>query len=300
MQWLINLLIAVFAGRWMVARDPPQGPLTTQKRPNIIFFLTDDQDLHMGSLNYMPFVKKHLLDRGTLYKRHYCTVSLCCPARASLWTGKHAHNTNITELRPPWGGYPKFISQGYNEKYLPVWLQAADYDTYYVGKFLNSQSVDNYNDPHAAGWTGSDFQLDPHTYEYFNSTFQRNHDPPISYEGKYTTDILANKAHHFLGDALVSDHPFFLTIAPIAPHANVKHWTEDVDGKSVARSEIGPAIPAERHKHLLQDVEVPRTPNFNPDEVGDAHSPSSKTSLTYNSQVVFRGYPVFHNKTKQT
>ncbi|GAB7360522.1 hypothetical protein MBLNU230_g8471t1 [Neophaeotheca triangularis] len=267
MQWLLNLLVALFAGRCIVAQDHLQKPLVGQKKPpNIIFFLTDDLDLHMDSLSYMPLLKKHLTDKGTSFNRHYCTVSLCCPSRASLWTGQHAHNTNVTELRPPWGGYPKFVSQGYNEDYLPVWLQAVGYSTYYAGKFLNSQSVDNYNDPHAAGWTGSDFQLDPHTYEYLNATFQRNHDPPVSYEGQYSTDVLADKAHGFLTDALDSETPFFFTIAPVAPHANVKHWTEQVDGEPVARSDIGPAVSAERHKHLFEDVTVPRTPNFNPNE----------------------------------
>jgi arylsulfatase A-like enzyme len=72
-------------------------------RPNIVFVLTDDQDLHMDSLNYIPLIKKHLIDRGTLFKRHYCTTAICCPARVSLWTGKLAHNTNVTDVNPPHG-----------------------------------------------------------------------------------------------------------------------------------------------------------------------------------------------------
>jgi arylsulfatase A-like enzyme len=72
-------------------------------RPNILFILTDDQDLHMNSLDYMPLVKKHLLDQGTLYKRHYTTTAVCCPARVSIFTGKAAHNTNVTDLTPPYG-----------------------------------------------------------------------------------------------------------------------------------------------------------------------------------------------------
>lgn len=44
------------------------------KRPNVVFILTDDQDLHMDSLSYMPNVKKHLIDQGTYYQKHYCTV----------------------------------------------------------------------------------------------------------------------------------------------------------------------------------------------------------------------------------
>jgi arylsulfatase A-like enzyme len=52
-----------------------------------------NQDLHMNSLDYLPHTKKHLIDEGTLFKKHFCTIALCCPSRVSLWTGKAAHNT---------------------------------------------------------------------------------------------------------------------------------------------------------------------------------------------------------------
>ena len=72
-------------------------------KPNIIFILTDDQDARMDSLSFMPYVQKHLISRGTLFQRHYCTVALCCPSRVNLWTGKAAHNTNVTDVNPPYG-----------------------------------------------------------------------------------------------------------------------------------------------------------------------------------------------------
>jgi arylsulfatase A-like enzyme len=73
------------------------------KRPNVVFILADDQDAKLDSLNYMPSVQKHLLDGGTHFQKHYCTVALCCPSRVSLWTGKTAHNTNVTNVVPPYG-----------------------------------------------------------------------------------------------------------------------------------------------------------------------------------------------------
>lgn len=107
-------------------------------RPNIIFILTDDQDTHLNSLQYMPHVKRHLLDEGTYFRKHYCTTAVCCPSRATLWTGKQSHNTNITDVSPPYGGYPKFVEQGFNENYLPVWLQQAGYRLQYL---LHRQAV---------------------------------------------------------------------------------------------------------------------------------------------------------------
>lgn len=71
--------------------NPPAGPISTS-RPNIVFILTDDQDLHLNSLDYMPLTQKHLVDQGTFYKRHYCTIAVCCPSRVSLWTGKTGEN----------------------------------------------------------------------------------------------------------------------------------------------------------------------------------------------------------------
>jgi arylsulfatase A-like enzyme len=137
--------------------EQPQASLGdfSTTRPNIVFILTDDQDLHMDSLEYLPFVQKHLIQQGTFYKKQFCTIALCCPSRVSLWTGKAAHNTNVTDVSPPYGGYPKFVSQGLNDNFLPVWLQDAGYSTYYTGKLFNSHTVDNYNSPHVNGFTAS-------------------------------------------------------------------------------------------------------------------------------------------------
>ncbi|EPE35025.1 Alkaline phosphatase-like protein [Glarea lozoyensis ATCC 20868] len=230
--------------------------LTWAKRPNIVFIITDDQDQRLGSLDYMPLLKKHITDQGTRYKSHYCTIAICCPSRVSLWTGKAAHNTNVTDVVPPYGGYPKFVEQRLNTNYLPIWLQESGYNTYYTGKLFNSHSVLNYNDPVPGGWTGSDFLLDPYTYQYYNASMSRNGAAPVSYEGQYSNDLIATKVYGFLEDAIddVEDKPFFLVAAPIGPHANVDF-------------EMGfsSAVSAPRHAHLFNGYKIPRMKNFNPD-----------------------------------
>ncbi|KAN0074174.1 Alkaline-phosphatase-like, core domain containing protein [Elaphomyces granulatus] len=229
--------------------------------PNIVFILTDDQDLQLDSLSYMPSTIKHLQKKGTFYRNHFVTTALCCPSRVSLWTGRYAHNTNVTDVSPPYGGYPKFVQQGFNENFLPVWLQQAGYNTYYTGKLFNALTVDNYNAPYVAGFNGSDFLLDPYTYSYLNSTYQRNHDPPISYEGRYTADVLEEKAFWFLDEATTEKRPFFLAIAPISPHSNI-----DPSGTGLTMTNMTAPIPADRHRDLFKGVKVPRTHNFNPDQ----------------------------------
>ncbi|KAK4499656.1 hypothetical protein PRZ48_010174 [Zasmidium cellare] len=228
------------------------------KQPNFVFVLTDDQDYEMKSLDYMPLLQKYLANEGTSYERHYCTVAICCPSRVNLWTGQAAHNTNVTDLHPPYGGYPKFVEGGFNENWLPVWLQQLGYNTYYTGKLFNAHTVNNYDDPPVNGFNGSDFLLDPYTYEYFNPHMTRNGAQPVSYKGKYSPDVVANKAYGFLDDASKDpDRPFFIGIAPIAPHSNMR---------SVPSLERGTPFYAERHAHLFKEEKIPRTKNFNPKE----------------------------------
>lgn len=77
------------------------GPWPHKQRPNIVFIITDDQDLHLGSLDYQPIVQRELIEKGTTFSQHYVTVAKCCPSRASLWRGQAGHNTNITEVSAP-------------------------------------------------------------------------------------------------------------------------------------------------------------------------------------------------------
>lgn len=151
----------VHALSWLAFWSIATSSHITHKKPNFLFILTDDQDLHMESLKYMPLLDKHLARQGTSYEKHYCTVSICCPSRVNIWTGLAAHNNNVTDLKPPYGGYPKFVREGLNDKWLPVYLQDLGYNTYYTGKLFNSHTVDNYDDPPVNGFNGSDFLLDP-------------------------------------------------------------------------------------------------------------------------------------------
>ncbi|KUJ15587.1 arylsulfatase [Mollisia scopiformis] len=267
-------------------KNPEQGH---GRRPNIVFVLTDDQDVHLSSLDYMPLVKKHLLDQGTYFSKHYCTTAVCCPSRVTLWTGKAAHNTNITDVNPPYGGYPKFVVQGFNGKYLPVWLQDSGYNTYYTGKLFNVHTVENYNSPAPAGFTDSDFLLDPFTYNYLNSTFQRKGEAPRSYEGHYSTDVVTEKAYGFLDDAVKSEKPFFLTVAPIAPHVNIYMNSSDVHDPNIVFKFDAP-VSAQRHQHLFEDEKVPRTKNFNPDQPSGANwllklPQQNTTNMDYNDHL---------------
>ncbi|QDS75210.1 hypothetical protein FKW77_000083 [Venturia effusa] len=229
-------------------------------RPNVVVILTDDQDTHLNSMDYLPLVKRHMTDKGTSFNKHYCTVALCCPSRVTLWTGKVAHNTvGINQFcvrriltrsyRMPYG---KNKHRPYGSYTLVNELQVD---------ILNSLSLENFDKPFARGFTGNDFLLDPTTYQYLNATIQTNHDPPVSYAGQYCTDVIAGKTLAYIDDALTTSEPFFIVSSPIAPHAD---QTEEI------LSATAP-VPAGRHKALFQDAKVPRTPNFNPESQNDSN-----------------------------
>lgn len=171
------------------------------------------------------------------------------------------------------GGYPKIVSQGINDDYLPVWMQAAGYNTYYTGKLWNAHTVNNYNEPQVKGYNGSDFLLDPFTYDYWHAKMSRNGEAPADYTGQYSPDVVADKAYGFLEEAIEENSPFFVTVAPIAPHSNILANPPSGPLDALEMFTAGPAnkfaIPeyAHRHAHLFKDYKIPRTENFNPEKV---------------------------------
>ncbi|KAF5650744.1 arylsulfatase [Fusarium sp. NRRL 52700] len=233
------------------------------RRPNFVLIMSDDQDKHLNSLEYQPALQKHIASLGTTFEKHYCTMAQCCPSRVSFLTGRHGHNTNVTDVNPPYGGYPKFVERGFNENYLPVWLQQAGYNTYYVGKLMNSHTDQNYNKPYPAGFNGTDFLIQPNIYMYKNASFQRNHEKPKYYPGQYNTDLVTQKSLGYLDDAAdhVDERPFFMFVMPIGPHSEV----------SVINNvpQFGAPVPADRHAHLYPKVKVPRSSSFNPSTAKD-------------------------------
>lgn len=156
------------------------------------------------------------------------------------------------------GGYPKVIREGINDDYLPIWMQNAGYNTYYTGKLWNHHSVDNYRAPEAKGFNSTDFLLDPYTYEYYNARMSRNNGDPVSYKGKYSPDVVSDKAYSLLYEAMQHKEPWMLTVAPVASHGNIRligGWQSDAPKY------------AERHAHLFKDYKIPRDQNFNPAKV---------------------------------
>lgn len=212
--------------------------------------LTDDQDRRLGSLDYMPQLQRHILSQGLTSTNHYGTVALCCPARATLFRGQAAHNTNITHVGGPGGGYQKFRHSGEMESYLPKWLGQAGYLTGYLGKFMNGYGV---NAQTPEGWTVIDALVAPWIYNFNHVVTRRNHKKPVYHEGWHQTDVLRLKAleliERFTRDG--EERPFFLEVAPATPHVLPGGF---------------PTVPLERHMSHFPGLKAPRLPNWNPDD----------------------------------
>ncbi len=227
---------------------PPPGG----RAPNIVFILTDDQD--MAALAQMPRVKALLRDQGTTFARHYVSLSLCCPSRISGLRGQFAHNTTIFKNGPPDGGFEAVYTKGLEQSTIATWLQAAGYRTALFGKYLNgypdTAPSPNYIPP---GWTEWASPNDGTPYKEFNYSLNEN-GRTVSYgdaDADYLTDVLSAKATDFIRRSVEQfpDKPFFVYVPTYAPH--------------------GPAVPAPRHAELFPGAQAPRTASFNEADVSD-------------------------------
>ena len=250
------LRVAVLAAALAVTAAAPAAAAKKPKRPNVVVVMTDDQDFR--SMSAMPKTKRLFATRGTTFTNAIVSFPLCCPSRATLYTGQYAHNHGVRWNFAPAGGYAKLDQR----EVLPLWLQRAGYRTIHIGKHLNEYGE---KDPREIpkGWTDWHGGVDPTTYDYYGFTV--NHNGRLrTYPREdrfYSTDVYAGIAEDAIRRAARRGKPFFLNVAPNAPHT--------VSVESNARIEGTPALPAPRHAGRYATATMPRHPNFDEADVSD-------------------------------
>jgi N-acetylglucosamine-6-sulfatase len=226
------------------------GPAVKVKRPNIILVLTDD--LSWNLVKYMPHVKQ-MQRQGVTFGRYFVTDSLCCPSRASIFTGKFPHDTGIFTNGGSDGGFTLFHERGEEKTTFATLLHAAGYTTAMMGKYMNGytpqQPVDGKRRYVPPGW--DEWDVGGSAYAEFN--YMLNENGRLVHYGNspqdYLTDVVAGKGSAFIDRAGASGKPFLLEIATFAPHA--------------------PYTPAPRDENDFPDLTAPRTPAFNEADVSD-------------------------------
>jgi N-acetylglucosamine-6-sulfatase len=239
-------------------------PQAEAAKPNLILIVTDDQNAQ--TIAYMPNLQRLLVEGGTSFSHAFSPTPLCCPGRASILRGQYAHNHGVKSNDGVNGGFPKFFDTGNESSTLATWLQDAGYRTALVGKYFNAYPhglvpPEGYRSPgeqHVPpGWDEwyglLDIPKDPRTNPYDMYGYPMNHNGRIMRYGDdpddYLTDVLSGLAVDFVDDAARGDDPFFLYLAPTAPHL--------------------PAIPAPRHRGAFDGLEVPRSPSLNESDMAD-------------------------------
>ncbi|KAI0021064.1 arylsulfatase [Xylariomycetidae sp. FL0641] len=218
--------------------------------------MTDDQDARLGSLDVQPYIQREMIGKGVKLENHFATVGQCCPSRTTYLRGQSAHNTNLTHVGAPGGGWEKFVASGQEKYYLPHWLKAAGYQTEYLGKMMNGYNMATYH-PKPSGWDYTDWLINPYTYEFNNVVMSENGERPVFYDGYHQTDVITAKAVSRLGKLIDAGEPYYIQIAPTSPHT----------------AGDGPTVPPARHMYSFNNATAVRSPNFNPSDEYQSQKP---------------------------
>lgn len=189
-----------------------------RNRPNFVLVLLDDLDAATTDVwSALPQTEALLADQGLSFTNSFVTDPICCPARASLLTGRYPHNTGVFDNTPPDGGAATFAGAAEQDT-VATRLAQAGYATAFVGKYLNGYGrMPTHVPPGWSEWFGLTASF------YDGYTYSANHNGTTvsfgSSPADYQTDVLGNVSLEFLESTERRDHqPFFLLVAPSAPH----------------------------------------------------------------------------------
>ena len=70
--------------------------------PNVVVVMTDDQ--RFDDMAALPNTKRLIGEAGVTFTRYFASYPVCCPARATFFTGQYAHNHDVRCLYPRCGG----------------------------------------------------------------------------------------------------------------------------------------------------------------------------------------------------
>src|SRR5262245_43282843 len=235
---LVAMMLGALGLRPAAAAAPVPAP-----KPNIVFILADALSCVPVNPLFTPPIAA-LQQRGVTFDHYFVADSLCCPSRATIFTGDFPHDTQVVSNTAPIGGYARFRERRLAQRTFAVALQQQGYATSLLGKYLNGYGdafMTGLSAPIPPGW--SDWHVSNRTgYREFayelnnNGRFEEYGNTP----GAYGVDVLGDHAVSFIDTA---QQPFALEIATFAPHS--------------------PYTPAPRHADDFPGLIQPTDPSFN-------------------------------------
>jgi arylsulfatase A-like enzyme len=180
------------------------------RRPNFVFFLTDDQPFNGMSCTGNPVLRTPNMDRlaaeGVLFENAFVTTSICCCSRASIYTGQHMRRHGIEDFAKP-------LSAAQWRQTFPALLRQSGYRTAFLGKYaIGSPKVSK-----ELSLPGDQFDL---WYGFpQNIAFKQS----VDGKERYLTTVMAEKAVRFLKET-EKNQPFCLIMALKEPHGPLDYF----------------------------------------------------------------------------
>ncbi|MEO5876469.1 MAG: sulfatase, partial [Streptosporangiaceae bacterium] len=168
-------------------------------RPNIVVLVTDDQPLATDWAT--PALRDHMGAHGVTYPQAYATTPLCAPSRASILTGRYAHNHGVRN-----NSHSRNIDFGTT---VQRYLHGSGYRTGLFGKLLNG-----FRTPRVPAYFEEWAVMGiPH---YADALWNIN--GTLGVQKTYTTTLVRDHAVEFMRKAATDDRPWFVYVSPYAPH----------------------------------------------------------------------------------
>lgn len=234
-------------------------------RPNVVFVMVDD--MRDDDLRYLPEVQSLIGDQGVRFRNSFSPYPLCCPARASVLTGRYTHNHRVYTVYDDYG-FHAFDDRST----LATMLDRAGYANVYLGKYLNRYGIDppptaergnslHYVPP---GWDMWRASLDGgfaagspdrgSTYNYYDTTLSFNGEGFERLEGRYQTVAYGDIARDVVSERAAAAEPFLLYLSFTAPHGGGPREADDPPPSRLSNGETfawrNPARPPYVHGTL--------------------------------------------------
>ncbi|MFJ3666365.1 sulfatase [Streptomyces sp. NPDC090106] len=177
----------------------PSPAARRDARPNILFVLTDDQPKDTDWA--LPQTLDWLAGHGTTFGRAHANTPLCAPSRASIMSGRYAHNHGVLDTR-----HPEHLDQ---RTVVQRQLQEAGYRTGLFGKYLNFWPTGD-APPHFDEW------LLQEPVRYYDGHYNDN--GTVRNIPGYNTTVIKDRALDFIERSRDDGRPWFAYVATRAAH----------------------------------------------------------------------------------